>query len=353
MTKKEVVLLGILFLGILLVSGCDKFGKQETDSTEFEKGPEGLVMEFVPNYPADNYIVGNQDEPISILVDVRNKGTYPPEGDSAEHTYFGNGKFHLSGFDTSIIDIKPMSKEIGNPFKLYLEAASNINPVGGIDTAEFEGVIKQDKILIDEYNPTILVTACYPYFTKTTPAVCIDPKPFDTRQEKVCTVGSQNLETQGAPISVTRIDQEAAGNKIQFKITIENVGNGDVMWKGWGSDFQGLLKRCSPLEKDSNGEGRLLRDDFDRVLLEKVKIGSVDLFANGKCAPFADGTNNIIRLFNGEGFVICTLDINSDAAQEEFANVQSAYTTPIDIGLRYMYRSTISKPIQIKKLTTI
>ena len=348
----------IVLLLVITISGCDNIGKKDKDASEFVRGPEGLIMEFVPNYPQDKFIVSKpkqagEGEPISVLVEIRNKGTYPPEENNIEHNEFGKGEIHLSGFDPSIIQMKDkngnekLSQRIGKDdgdFILYLPAASSVNPNGGIDTAEFDGKIAADNILIDSYNPTILVTACYPYFTKSTPTVCIDPEPFDLRQEKVCNIGSQTVPNQGSPIAITKIDQEAAAGKIQFKITIKNAGKGDVIWDESGisglEGDTGLLNRCNP-----NQGGRLDRKDFDRVQLEKVKIGTDDLFAQGKCAPFADGTNNIVRLFNGEGFVICTYDVPD--------TVQSAYTTPIDIELRYAYRSTISKPIQIKKLETV
>ena len=76
-------------------------------------------------------------------------------------------------------------------------------------------------------------------------------------------------------------------------------------------------------------------------------MGSEDLLDRGRCSPFADDTNNIIRLFDGEGFVICILTVS------ELGNIQSAYTTPLNIELGYNYRSTISKQIRIKKLETI
>ena|SRR3989338_3630331 len=417
MAKRKA--LGVLLVLLLAasVSGCDKIVKKEKDSSEFVRGPEGLIMSFVPNYPQDKFIVSKpkqagEGEPISVLVEVRNKGTYPPEGVGLESgsiltfekflvkahgqeyvntlkeaygsldaeqvinhkdfglkykdylkefdnakAVFGLGAIHLSGFDTSIIQMDKLSQEIGNDkgdFILYLPAASSVNPLGGIDTAEFDGKIVVDNILIESYNPTILVTACYPYFTKSTPTVCIDPEPFDSRQEKVCAIGSQAVQNQGAPIAVTRIDQEAAAGKIQFKISIKNVGNGDVIWNESITRLPSLLDACNP-----NKGGKLDRKHFDRVQLEKVKIGGIDLMrvddpattdkveAYSKCAPFADGTNNLVRLFNGEGFVICTLDV------DDLGDIQSAYTTPIDIELRYAYRSTISKPIQIKKLETV
>jgi len=232
--------------------------------------------------------------------------------------------------------------------ELFLSSASPINPLGGFDSADFDGEIVIDKITVDKYQPTILATICYPYKTVSSPTVCIDPAPFDDRQEKVCRIGSTTVPSQGAPVAVTKIDQEASTNKIQFKINIKNVGNGDVIKSGVGVKDINTLDKCNPL-----GGGLLDRKDFDRVTLEKVEIGPLNLMdkdtttQKSKCSPFADGSDNIIRLFNGEGFVICTLDI------DELGGVQSAYTTPLNIKLNYSYRSTISKQIEISKLTTI
>lgn len=365
MRVKNLAGVGILlvFLLSVFIAGCDeinnlaKKGGTKKEVSEFKRGPSGLVMEFVKNYPGDRYIVNTGiNEKITIMVDLRNKGTYPEDGG------FKKGNIYVSGFDDAIIQIgtfsgttftADLSKKSKPLSGKYLPAASPINPLGGFDTMEFEGQIDANKITVDEYNPTIMATACYPYVTKASPNVCIDPLPFDDRQEKVCTIGSQALETQGAPVAVTSIAQEASTNKIQFKITMKNVGDGDVL-KPDADDA--ALGKCSPL---GGAGGRLDRKDFDRIQLTKVEIGGVNLLATDKmkCSPFADDTaksgTNLIQLFNGEGFIICTLDINNAQSQGVFTNVQSAYTTPLSIELGYNYRSTISKPIKISKLTTV
>ena len=344
MIKKKRIGFGILFvLFIISATGCDLIGKEDDDGGDFKRVDAGLEMEFVANSPGDKYLIGGEagaEEDIDIIIDLRNKGTFP-EGDK-----FEEGTIYLGGFDNDIIvigklvngifvkDLREKSKSL---FGRFLPAASTLNPMGGFDTVEFDGRIIGNKITIDEYNPTIMATACYKYATRASPTVCIDPSPYDERQEKVCRIGSQTLPSQGAPIAVTKIEQEAATNKIQFKIHIKNTGGADVLKPG-----EDTLNKCSPL-----GGGRLDRKDFDRVVLKKLQIGSVDLLGDGRCSPFADGTNNIIRLFNGEGFVICILDVR------ELGNVQSAYTTPLNIELGYNYRSTISKQIRIKKLETI
>jgi hypothetical protein len=260
-------------------------------------------------------------------------------------------ELRIAKLTEEVLRLKQMQEKSKNLTRMFLPAASPINPLGGIDTVDFDGEIVSNKITVDEYNPTILATLCYPYATKASPTVCVDPQPFDDKQEKVCSIGGQTLEIQGAPVAVTKIEQEASTNKIQFKIYVSNLGSGDVIKTGdsnnkeKGSSTVPTLDRCSPL-----GGGVLDRKDFDRVQLKKVQIGDVDLLKDNKCSPFADGTkgtDNLIRLFNGEGFVICTLEV------PKLGDIQSAYTTPLNIELRYNYRSTISKNIKISKLTTI
>src|SRR3989338_11619252 len=118
MAEKKKILMATLCALLLAfsIAGCDKAGKKE-DAGKFAKGPDGLVMSFIPNYPPDSIIVDNRNEPISIVVEVRNKGVYPsndPLTDPLEDekVYFGNGAFHLSGFDTSIIGMSSLSKGI-------------------------------------------------------------------------------------------------------------------------------------------------------------------------------------------------------------------------------------------------
>ncbi len=317
MAKKIGFGIMFLFLLVIVIFGCI----QQKDDSKIEgviTGTDGLVIEFYENYPRSNYVVSEDGEDISVIIDVSNKGTYSPEEDA--------GRVYISGFDENIIEIENAKALDAR----YLPGVSSFNPVGGFQTVEFEnGRINADNIMTDKYETTILATVCYPYVTKAGPSVCIDPKPFDTKQNKVCEIGSQTLTSQGAPIAVTRIDQEASTNKIQFKITIKNVGNGDVI-------MQESLGKCDP-----NGVEPLGRDDFDRLKLVTAKVGTTEL----RCGPFADGSNDIIRLFNGEGFIVCSLDMPE--------NIKSAYTTPLILELSYGYRSTISRQIEISKITTV
>ena len=345
-------ILVVVFLLSFLAAGCAK--KSGNEGENFVRGSDGLVMSFVQNAPQDRYVVGSDDEDIAIAIDVWNKGVHPDENAKAlndvklseQDLFKVLGRISISGFDKAIVSMgKDKDFKIFTESDVYLPAASPLNPRGGLYTAEFKGTINANSIIVNKYEPTILVTACYPYFTTAAPTVCIDPYPFDTRQKKVCNIGSQNVELQGAPIAVTKIDEEAASGKIRFKITIENVGKGDVIWSDGQFKLSDLIDKCSPAG-DSSKE-ILNRKDFDKVQLDEVSIAGTDLLKNGKCTPFAEGTSNIVRLFDGKGFVICTLDTGST---ESLKGIQSAFTTPISIKLRYAYRSTISKGISIQKI---
>ena len=351
----------IAILLLLFISAC-KNGTDKNSDT-FVRGSDGLVMSFLQNAPQERYVIGSAPEGIAIAIDVWNKGAHPDENakplggiTSEKELFTTRGRISISGFDKNIITMQKGYKDYKDFLDndVYLPAASPLNPRGGLSTVEFKGTINANNIIVNKYEPTILVTACYPYFTTATPTVCIDPFPFDTRQEKVCNIGSQNVELQGAPIAVTKIDEEASSGKIRFKITIENVGKGDVIWSNQESNLRALIYRCSPagdqpkpaVDDSKKILSRILdREDFDKVQLDEVSIAGIDLLKDKKtCTPFADDKSNIVRLFDGKGFVICTLDTSS------IKDFQSAFTTPISIKLRYVYRSTISKKISIQKI---
>tara|TARA_Y100000310_G_scaffold343471_1_gene451245 strand:- start:2802 stop:3791 length:990 start_codon:yes stop_codon:yes gene_type:complete len=326
---KRKVKFEILFLVLLVIviAGCDKLGGKGSSKSS---GTEGITINFLENSPQDRYMVSNEDEePISVILELRNKGPYPQDEDE---NILSRGKVYISGFDKEIIRIDEPSANLRRD---YLLGLNSFNPEGGFDTVEFEGVISSDKIIVDEYSPTILATLCYPYVTKASPTVCIDPFPFDDKQEKVCRIGSTQLSSQGAPITITRIDEEASSNKLQFKINVKNGGNGEVI------KVNSLVK-CDPYGDTSSGKEDILeRKDFDRVELVRATVG----FSELECGPLDEG--RFIRLFNGEGFVLCGLDRSS------FEESKSAYTTPLNIELRYGYRSTISKPVRISKISSV
>ena len=115
MIKKKRIGFEILFILLLLISatGCGLIGKEDDDGGDFKRVDAGLEMEFVANSPGDKYLIGGEEgaeEDIDIIIDLRNKGTFP-EGDK-----FPGGAIYLGGFDDNIIVMKSKSKALKGEF---------------------------------------------------------------------------------------------------------------------------------------------------------------------------------------------------------------------------------------------
>ena len=321
----------VLFLILLIsISGCK--GKKDVRKAldEIRTGTEGIVMSFLANAPPSRIIVeqGIDNPPFDVILELKNKGAYPqPENAITAPP----GKVYLSGYDKNIISFDKNSLEdlSGKP----LEGKSTINPIGGFDFLTFKGTVNIENLIVEKYEPTLQAIVCYQYWTIAGPSVCIDPDPYSTiTEKKVCNVQSISLSSQGAPIAVTKIEEDALATKTQFRITIKNVGSGEVF-------KDSSLEKCSPF-----GE-KVGREDIDKVYVNFVKVGNKEL----ACRPFIDradqfvkGASGYVRLINGEGTIICELP------GSDYASTKSAYTTPINIYLQYAYRNTIEKKLLIK-----
>ena len=177
---------------------------------------------------------------------------------------------------------------------------------------------------LEEYPVTFLLTNCYGYATFTSPMVCIDPQPM-SEHRKTCTPRDLSLTSQGAPVAVTKIEQENTRKKSIFNIHIKNVGKGDILY--WGD-----LALCSPYSK----QGILTSRNKNVVQGFEVRIENQVL----DCTP----RDKKIRLNqNGEGIITCMYDL-------EFTNIQSAYQTPLIIEFWYGYMQTEQKQVLFKKV---
>lgn len=325
-------IVALLLILLIFIAGCKGGKSVEKALEEIRSGTEGIVVSFLPNAPPEKIFVADKDEEFEIILELRNRGAYPQPGEGSNGQAPSIGKVYLSGFDKNIITVKPKEDGINDLSTRALEGKSSINPNGGQDIIGFVATVITDNLNVEKYDPTLLATACYNYQTVAGPSVCIDPLPYSTNDKKVCQVQDTTLTSQGAPIAVTRIDEEAFASKIQFKITIKNVGKGDVL-------KEGALDKCDPF-----GEQKISRDDIDKIFLKYVKISNTPLL----CGPFAAGLvksdeGGLIRLINNEGFIICEL------SAEAYSNTLSAYTTPLVIQLNYGYRNTAEKKLQINK----
>lgn len=323
---KKNLIFAISFCMLIILIGCSGNKSTTKSPDQIRVGTDGVVASFVPNNPpAIVHVETNVDNKIKVVLQLNNKGAYPqPDEGTAP-----DGTIYLSGFDRNILKFDPENIDLNQH---ALDGKSTINPNGGIDFVTFDGTVLIGNLNVDTYEPTLMATTCYAYSSEAGPQVCIDPDPYSTvTQKKVCEVSSTTLSNQGAPVAVTQIDEEALATKTQFRITIKNVGNGDVI-------LGGSQNKCDPY-----GDRRFGREDIDKVRVQSVTIGSRAL----DCGPFAGqavrNRAGDLRLVNKEGSIVCELP------RSEYGATNTAYTTPLRIRLTYYYKVTTERKVSIKK----
>jgi len=305
----------VLSVLVLILASCTLAPQTQTpqQNVDFRSGTQGLYLDFVPNLPPPR--VYDRD-PFNVMIQVENKGTSP--------LGTGTDRIYLSGFDPQIITGIPTDGMAIPP----LEPRGPYVTRGGYDTVSFRGAIRSlTEKRIDKYQPLILATSCYTYETLASGQVCIDPNPYSpTSIQHICTPAAVSTASQGAPVAVTTISVDPAPGKTRFTINIQNVGGGTVF--RYGNQY---LNKCSPYSPG------LAFDEVDFVRIEDVIISAQSIKAS--CKPL--DKDNHLRLTNGQAQLFCEYQTQG----------QTAYLTPLEISLRYGYRQSIAKPIEVRPVT--
>jgi hypothetical protein len=128
---------------------------------------------------------------------------------------------------------------------------------------------------------------------------------------------------QGAPVAVTKIEEEVLRDRVLFKIYVQNVGGGDTIWN------QVPLNDCL-----KSGLGL---DAFNKVIIQADMGGAPSVPLT--CNP------NPVRLTNNQGFTLCSIGLS----QLGVTDATQAFTALLNIKLSYNYRNSIQKPVEIRK----
>ena len=202
------------------------------------------------------------------------------------------------------------------------------NPSGDMDVVEFPATILTLPPSLEQFTQRVMVTSCFDYATHASTMVCIDPEPYSNVQ-KSCRPQTVSLGSgQGAPVSVTTIEQAASRGRTTFTINIHNNKKDayDELY-----DYFSLYK-CDP----SSGQ-TVKVNDKNIVYVGYVYLSDYDITMN--CIP-----NQVIRLDDsGNGQITCSVSLPPGAST-------SAYQAPMEIELWYGYSKTIYKDIIIKKI---
>jgi hypothetical protein len=303
----------------------DWAGAFDCDFPEGSVGISGRQDEWAANIENTGQLLDSVGINLPFLNDfgfgfANNNGEIDFDVDFNFENFDFNLMYHGSGL---LLSMAPMMFDhyLGNEY--VLEADDYNYPGGGQEFLQYRANIDSWPPGLDEYPTTLLLTNCYGYVTYAAPLVCIDPMPM-TDQRKVCTPGTISMSSQGAPVAITRIEQENTRKKSIFTIHVKNIGNGEII--DWGH-----LERCSPYYPDD------LQAKHKNVLQAfNVRIEDEILDCNREAGR--------VRLDqNGEGEITCTYDL-------EFTNLQTAYTTPLIIEFWYGYQETETQNVMFKKV---
>lgn len=340
-TKKKYL---ILVLIILLISGCKGGGKKyPVTSVDIYKGTDGITAKFF-NVP-DEVFEGSEERESSFRVNVEleNKGAYPEKKEGfVGYLALGIEEDYMEVKTDGWIEKKPITKILDNKkANFQLKGKTIENPLGDKGIVSVDVNAKKIRENQSERHDTdVLMTVCYKYQTKAVPTVCIDTTQYAFKEkEKSCVVKDIILNSQGAPIAVTKIETEMLPEKAKevkpmFLIYIENKGNGEVV--NIKKEKQGLIGDTDYVLRKACSAEPLEHDEFNSVYV-KARLGEDEL----ECSP----NNGLIRLKNKEGIVRCILE-------KGISQDKGTYTTPLQIIIDYGYTFTISKQVTVKRILT-
>ncbi|GIU69344.1 MAG: hypothetical protein KatS3mg002_0580 [Candidatus Woesearchaeota archaeon] len=202
------------------------------------------------------------------------------------------------------------------------------NPGGGMEVYEFPAYIYYLPESLEQFRQPIMVTACYTYETRASTMICIDPKP-NSNAKKACIARDVSLSGgQGAPVAVTRVQQQSSSGKVVLTINIKhNKKNSlDDLF-----DVNQLFYKCDP------HAGEVIKpSDKNIVDILSVELSGMDI------TDTCSGGGRIRLDQSGNGQFTCTayLDRISEAA----------YEAPLTVSLGYGYSKNIYKEILIKRI---
>lgn len=314
MDKRAVIACFIVFLLIISV-GCTQLGlgtkvsqkESETMGESVYKGLRGLTMNFIKNNPPR---ILYTTSPLSMIIELKNEGA----------SNIAGGKLVIGGLDPAIIKLDKTLQTFN------VEGRSKFNTVGGYQTVDFNSQAISLPGRTDVYRPTIMVSACYEYQTKAAPLVCIDPDPYSILEKEACEVRNVALGGgQGAPVYVSKVEEEAIPNNVNFKIYVANQPGVGVVIDKSGYSMNNCPNSLQP-------------SDLDTVEYAVSMPG----VTGGTCQPKMSGQSKI-KLANNQGVIFCTFPVSSTG--------KAAYQTVLNIDLSYGYLSQISQQIEIRSIS--
>lgn len=334
-------LLVIVLLASIVLVGCGESGPGEVNVYQ---GTGSISMDTARNAPPDQVF---ENSVFLLGVELQNEGAF------SLHPTDGNNRrgYIIVDYDSlylDYIDGRLDSDDKTTPF--YLEGRSLVYPRGErnvINLGSFE--VPEITRGLGQPSTTIKLDACYPYETTLTHTVCLDNDIFEEQTNPVCrNRGTYRFSGQGAPIVIREVEvtmiPEGLSRDGQASLPIELpdwVESSDDI----PQDEQFRLRPRFEIELENRGRGNVFLQDGEQSIKDHClqfsasESNRVYVQARLLTEELNCNNDNIVRLRNGKGSIMCELD----GVIERSNNIEDQLT----IDAFYMYRTQTDKEIEL------
>lgn len=374
MTNKIIIKIIALTLIIFLITGCTNIlntGKNTKREKVVLTGTKGLELSFLKNAPPAKVFEGRLKDygggelkpigdPFKAIVKIQNIGAYDIDEENPAVIRFAYEQGYVDFIDIE----EPETIEIGGVFdteldkksaNFFLKGRSLINSKGNEIEVVSNFESRQLVSLSTIHSSSMFASVCYPYQTRLSTSVCIDPDVYGLSEDlKACEAKSLTFAGgQAAPLAITKVDVRIVpvdqdNVRPEFVIYVRNVGGGEVVFPGYhalacSSEFgySEIISLPDPPNPSVIPQAKYLYKNFNviSVNLEESFVSDKKL----ECKS-SDFLNEYFQMTGKDGIIRCTGDL--------FSKNTPAYQTPLIIVIDYGYTQTISKSFDIMKLSS-
>ncbi|HKZ50114.1 MAG TPA: hypothetical protein VJ110_03880 [Candidatus Nanoarchaeia archaeon] len=318
MDKRIRTIIFVLFIALIVASsGClgkPKESKLPSDAA-FVGGTSGVGIEFLPDQPPS---VVFASQPFQISVKVENKGegylrdlrTLPSTISTTPTADAVYGYVSIAGVDPARFGLQEVQ-----------ELRDFLTPVTKIGADLIPG--GQTQLVFPATAPSITGAAAtfplqviilYSYTSEAVAGVCLKENLYQQTLSgtEICKLtGTKPVESAGAPVKVTSVDELPTG----FNIRIKNTGGGYP-----------FIFRAGDPSTFPQTEGKIDRfNQRDRVRIASVILGETEL----RCSPPDDPVHGGKSLFlvNNEASFFCpaTLGVGREFVDQLTINLEYGY----------------------------
>lgn len=327
---------------LIVITGCiDLTKKGTTTVSSLYKGTSGLKLSFVKNAPPSRIF---ENTNFNVIVQIENKGAYDvrdiSEGMDYERAQMGE---IVITPESGYVDFEKIDESEGilpgdNGAFFEIRGKSLSNPVGDEIVVYSNLKARELSSLSAVHSSSVFATVCYPYQTKLSTSVCIDPDIYNLKpKKKACEVKNLAFSGQGAPVAITKIEVQMIpeGDKVKpmFLVHIENKGDGEVVKR---DNYHAACGATIGTSEETE-----LYKYFNVINVKESKLSTQALDCE-------QGDTEEIVLRGKKGTIKCVFS-EEGALKDGISKEDDAYIAPLTIILDYGYTSTISKQFNIEK----